>query len=94
MPEKPPAQMSPLRTRLAAFSSSQSLLAGNTAQLPQSRCLETWKLREWVWYWGDFNELHMIFHTEHDGFGAQIENDRGMMLRGFEFHCLEAANKT
>lgn len=38
--------------------------------------------------------LHMIFHTEHDGFGAQIENGRGMMLRGFEFHCLEAANKT
>lgn len=43
VPEKPPAQMSPLRTCPAAFSSSQSLLAGNTAQLPQSRCLQTWK---------------------------------------------------
>lgn len=36
----------------------------------------------------------MIFHTEHDGFGAQIENDTGMMLRGFEFHCLGVTNKT
>lgn len=24
---------------------------------------------------GDLTSLHMIFHAEHDGFGAQIEND-------------------
>lgn len=38
--------------------------------------------------------LHMIFHTEHDGFGAQIENDTGMMPGEFEFQCLGVTNKT
>lgn len=43
---------------------------------------------------GISTRLHLIFRTEHDGFGAQIENDTGTMLRGFEFHCLGVTNKT
>lgn len=43
---------------------------------------------------GNSTRLHMIFLTEHDGFGAQIENDIRMMHRGFEFHCLGVTNKT